>query len=96
MQYVSLSASQLAGWALFNNVEMRGIKIEPHVLDEDGNAKGGGLEATAQHSEGEPLLIVPHDIVVSKEQITACARTDLRLRELLEALNESDLIKVGR
>ena len=95
MKYASLPTSQLVPWALLNNVELRGIKVEADILDANGNSKGGGLVATADHNEVEPLLIVPRDITVSKSSIADCARTDYKLRELLEALDGSDLIQVG-
>lgn len=95
MQYSSLSTSQLSSWALPNNIELRGVRIEPNLVDENGSSKGGGLVAKAEHNEGETLLTVPHDIVISKEQISNCARADAKLRELLATLAEGDLVKVG-
>lgn len=95
MQYASLSTSQLSSWALLNNIELYGLKVESDIFDEDGSSKGGGLVATAEHSGGEPILTVPHDIVISKEQISNCARADATLRELLATLADSDLANVG-
>lgn len=95
MQYPSLSASQLSSWAVLNNVELRGVRVQSDILSEDGSSKGGGLVATSEHSEGESLLIVPQDIVLSKEQINACATTDVKLRELLATFADSDFINVG-
>jgi hypothetical protein len=94
MQYASLPTSQLESWALFNNVELNGVKIEPTVVDQAGNAKGGGLVSTAHHSQAEVLLIVPHDLIVSKPQITDCAKIDAKLRQLIDQLEGSDLTKV--
>jgi hypothetical protein len=96
MQYTSLPTSQLAAWANMNSIELYGVKIEPHITDEDGKDKGGGLIATSARGEGEQLLLVPSDMVVSKQQVTACARTDTRLSELLEALHDTALGEVGR
>lgn len=93
MQYASLPTSQLAAWATLNNVALHGVKVE-HDIVEHGNNKGGGIIATANHDEGDILLVVPQDIVVSKQQIADCARADARLRELLDALAESDLTRV--
>ena len=95
MQYASFSASQLSSWALLNNVELRGVRVQSDILSEDGISKGGGLVATSEHGEGESLLIVPQDVIISKEQINACARTDVKLRELLATLADSDFINVG-
>ena len=95
MHYASLSTLQLSSWATLNNVELRGIKVESDMVDEDGITKGGGLLATAEHSDSEPVLVVPHDLIISKQQVIDCARTDVRLRELLEALSNSELIQVG-
>ena len=95
MQYASLSVSQLSSWALLNNVELHGVRVESDIINADGSSKGGGLIATAEHGEGEPLLIVPQDIVLSKEQITECARTDAKLVELLATFADSNFINVG-
>lgn len=81
---------------MLNSVELHGVKIEQHIADEDGKDKGGGLVATSKQGEGEQLLVVPSDMTVSKQQVTACARTDTRLRDLLEALHDTDLGKVGQ
>jgi hypothetical protein len=94
MKYSSLPTSQLTSWALLNNVELHGVKIEADIVA-DGSSKGGGVLATAAHNEADPLITVPRDIIVSKEQIADCSRTDARLRELLEALGDSPLIQVG-
>ncbi len=95
MHYASLPTSQLSSWALLNNIELRSIRVASDIVNEDGSSKGSGLLATAEHHNGEPLLIVPHDIVLSKDQVIECARTDFKLRELLETLTDSDIITVG-
>ena len=69
--------------------------VQSDILSEDGSSKGGGLVATSEYGEGESLLIVPQDVIISKEQIHACARTDVKLRELLATLADSDFINVG-
>jgi hypothetical protein len=94
MKYSSLPTAHLANWAVLNNVELHEVKIEADIV-EDGNSKGGGVLATAAHNEADVLITVPRDIVISKEQITDCSRTDARLRELLDALEDSVLIQVG-
>ena len=94
MKYGSISTSQLSSWGSLNNVELRGIKIED-VPDSSGNSKGGGIVSAAIHSEAEPLLIVPNDIIVTEASIRNNARTDVKLRELFEALNGSPLTEVG-
>lgn len=94
MKYTSLPTSQLTGWALLNNAELHGVKVEADIV-EDGSSKGGGVLADAGHNEMEILLSVPRDIIVSKEQIADCSRTDVNLRELLDALEDSGLTKVG-
>jgi len=88
-----LSLAQLRSWATLNNVLFHGIKISPDIVTEDGTNKGGGVVSTAEHSSGDVLLLVPNDLVLSRERVLQCAKTDQRLQELMDALG--DFIEVG-
>jgi hypothetical protein len=96
MQYTSLAVSGLTSWALINDVDLVSVVIEPDILDENGQSKGGGLIANGNTDEGGPLLTVPRDMIVSKEQAKEYARIDTNFRDLLQSLESSSLIQVSR
>ncbi|EXJ77216.1 hypothetical protein A1O3_10374 [Capronia epimyces CBS 606.96] len=85
MRQASLPAENLQAWSHFNNVELFDTSIEAHIFTEDGVDQGGGLRAKAHHGEGEPLVAVPLDLVLSKDRVAQCAKSDPRLKELIEA-----------
>jgi len=93
MRQVSLPLEDLQVWARFNNVQLFETLIEPHLIREDGNDKGGGLLAMGEHGPGKPLVAVPHDLVLSKERVEQYAKADQILRELVEAATL--LVQVG-
>lgn len=94
MRQASLPAENLPAWAHFNNVQLFDAAIEAHILTEDGFDKGGGLRAKSLHTEGDPLVAVPLDLVLSKERVAQCAKADKRLKELIEAA--PSLFQVGQ
>lgn len=93
MKHASIAASQLQTWAALNDVELRGIEISTAIITEDGINKGGGILSTASHDAEDTVLSVPRDLVLSKEAVLQCAKTDQHLRDLVETL--SDFIQVG-
>lgn len=93
MRYSNISTDQLEPWATLNDVELRGVKISPAIITEDGIDKGGGILSTATHEPGDVLLSISKDLILSKETVSQCAKTDKHLRDLTEAL--SDFIQVG-
>jgi len=93
MKHDVLSLAQLQPWATLNNVSFHGVKIIPDIITENGVSKGGGVISTAAHSSGDVLLLIPNDLVLSKERVLQCAKTDKHFRELIAVL--SDFIEVG-
>lgn len=93
MRYASIPPDQLQSWALLNDAELRGISISTSIITENGVNKGGGLLSTASHEFEETLLSIPHELILTKEAVMMCAKTDRHLRDLVEAL--PDFIQVG-
>lgn len=93
MKYSTISADQLQPWAVLNDVELHGIKISTAIITEDGVNKGGGLLSTTTHESEDVLLSISKDLILSKETVSQCAKTDKHLRDLTEAL--SNFIQVG-
>ncbi|KIW39820.1 hypothetical protein, variant 2 [Exophiala oligosperma] len=86
MRQISLPLEHLAKWSQFNGVQLFDVAIDPHIIEEKtGVDKGGGLLAQADHAETEPLLVVPLDLVLSKDAVSEAAKADQNLRELIEA-----------
>lgn len=93
MKYASVPTDQLQPWAVLNDVELRGVKISPAIITDDGVDKGGGLLSTTEHESEDILLSIPKDLILCKENVLQSAKTDKHLREVTEVL--SDFIQVG-
>ncbi|KIW62592.1 hypothetical protein PV04_10753 [Phialophora macrospora] len=85
MRQACLPLQNLRAWSHFNNVRLFEASIESRIIGEDGNDKGGGLQANAEHGPGKPFVAVPLDLVLSKERVEQCAKADQHLNELIEA-----------
>lgn len=93
MKQTSLPLNNLHSWSHFNNIRLSGASVESHIVAPDGNDKGGGLLATADHGPGETLLSVPLELLLSKERVEQYAKEDKNFRELIEAV--PSLLQVG-
>ncbi|KIX05431.1 uncharacterized protein Z518_06303 [Rhinocladiella mackenziei CBS 650.93] len=94
MKQVSLPLETLQAWSHFNNIQLFGASVEPQLVTGDGIDKGGGLVANTDLGPGEPILAVPLELVLSKERVEECAKSDKHLRELIDAAGP--LFQVGR
>lgn len=94
MKQHTLPLEQLQTWAHLNNCKLNGIKVEPHIITNDGIDKGGGLIATTDHASGSVLLSVDFSVILCKEQVWQCAKTDRHLSQILDALG--DFVQVCR
>lgn len=90
MKYASLPIEQLQTWARFNGVVFNNVLLADQITSKDGIDKGAGLLADAGFSDSgaspEVLLTVPADLVLSKETVHLCAKADLHLKEILDAV----------
>ena len=93
MRQASLPLQSLQTWSHFNDVRLSEASIESRMIGEDGNDKGGGLLANAEHGPGQPFVAVPLELFLSKERVEQCAKADQHLKELIEAA--ASLAQVG-
>ena len=74
-------------WATFHGVIFNGVKIGPLPgFEERGSTviADCGLEG----GKVEPLLAVPKELIISRQNIELLARADRHLRDVLEALGD--------
>ncbi|KIW03443.1 uncharacterized protein PV09_05213 [Verruconis gallopava] len=83
--WLAQPSSELENWAVLNGGSFNGVKCAVA-----GGDRGSGLLAIRDLKGGDegPLLVVPRDLVISKEAVEVAAKSDKDLRELLEALGE--------
>lgn len=77
----------LPTWATFHGVAFNGVRIGPLPGFEDRGSTviaDRGLEG----GKAEPLLVVPRELIISRQNIALCAKADRHLREVLEATGE--------
>jgi hypothetical protein len=78
--------SELEQWANLNDAIFHNVKPASA-----GDNRGSGLIATKDlngDEENEPLLVIPRDLVLSKETVELLSKSDKDLRTLLEALGD--------
>lgn len=78
---------KLPSWAKFQGARFNGIKFG---LIPGFESRGTGIIAEREvTSDAEvPLMVIPKDLIVSKENIYIIAKSDPHLREVLQALGE--------
>ncbi|KAF2005547.1 SET domain-containing protein [Amniculicola lignicola CBS 123094] len=74
-------------WAQFNGARFNSIKVGRLPGFEH---RGSTIIATRDLAGGseEPLVVVPKDLIVSRQNVELFAKSDLHLKELLEALGD--------
>ena len=77
----------LPTWAAFHGVAFNGIRVGPLPGFED---RGSTIisDCDLEGGKAEPLLIVPKELIISRQNIDLFARSDRHLREVLEATGE--------
>lgn len=77
----------LPTWATFHGVIFNGINVGPLPGFED---RGSTVIANHELEGGkvEPLLVVPKDLIISRQNIELFAKSDRHLREVLEAIGD--------
>jgi hypothetical protein len=77
----------LPAWATFHGVAFNGVKVGPLPgLEERGSTVIADCDL--QGGKTEPLLVVPKELIISRQNIDLLAKSDRHLRELLEALGD--------
>jgi hypothetical protein len=93
MKQTSLPLENLQAWSRLNNIRFFDVAVESHIIADNGVDKGGGLLARNDHDEGQSLVAVPLDLVLSRERVAEAAKADKSLRQLVEAV--PSLFQVG-
>lgn len=73
-------------WAEFHDVKFNGVRVGPMPGFEE---RGSTVIASRDHVGGdEPLMVVPKDLIISRNNVELIAKSDQHLRELLDAAGE--------
>ena len=77
----------LPTWATFHGVSFNGIKVGPLPGFEE---RGSTVIADRELEGGkvESLLVVPKELIISRQNIELLAKSDRHLREVLEATGD--------
>lgn len=88
MRRSTITAEELFAWGKLNGVEFHNVDVKTDITSNDGAFKGAGLVGKSDHSaieNGAPLLSVPQDLVLSREQVERYAAIDQHLKLVLDA-----------
>jgi hypothetical protein len=85
-QKLSLSEPVFQTWCRVNGIAFHGVKVGASHIDGGGE----GVLADRDLSGGEegPLMVVPRDMILSRESVELQAKSDKWLREVLGACGE--------
>lgn len=77
----------LLSWAEFHGVKFNDVKIGPLSGFEH---RGSTVIATRElvYGQEEPLIVVPRELILSRDNIDVFAKADQHLRDLLDALGD--------
>ncbi|KAF2748889.1 SET domain-containing protein [Sporormia fimetaria CBS 119925] len=78
---------ELSAWAAFHGVTFNGVKFGPLPgFEERGSAVVATRDLTANREE--PLILVPRELILSRQNIEVFAKADKHLREVLDAVGD--------
>lgn len=85
--WLKRSVETLPAWAEFHGVKFNGIRVGPMPGFEH---YGSTVIATRRLVAGQedPLIVVPKELILSRQNIEVCAKSDQHLKEVLDALGE--------
>lgn len=82
----------LPRWVQFNGVEFNGIKIGPIPgLEHRGSTVIAARDLNGGHES--PLMVVPKDLIISRENINIVAKSDRHLHQVLDAVGEFGYVR---
>jgi hypothetical protein len=88
MKRSTIPIEQLFAWGKLNGVEFNNVDVKTDVSSHDGAFKGGGLVSTSDRTaneDGAILMVVPQDLILSREQVERYAAIDKHLKSVLDA-----------
>ena len=82
--WLSAEHASLLPWARFNGVTLNGVDVRPT------DNKGMAVIASASQEvlDSKPLMEIPQDLILSKEGVELHVKSDVYLRNVLEALGD--------
>lgn len=85
--WLSLPISSLQSWASFNRVTIRDISIGPLPGFE---SRGSAIKTNtfSLSHEQNPVMVVPSELILSKEAVEQYAKSDKHMHELLDAVGD--------
>ena len=76
-----LPIDNLQAWAKLNNIELNEVRIV--ILP--GNSRVGVIKEAGVKEGDAPLMTIPRDLILSLDNVWTMAKSDVQLREILEA-----------
>ena len=82
----------LPRWAEFNAATFNGIKIGPLPgLEHQGSAVIADRDLDGDNEQ--PLMVVPKDLIISRDNIAIFAKADQQLKQVLDAVGEFGYVR---
>ena len=78
---------ELPAWAEFHGVTFNGVRIGPMPGLEDRGSTVIAKRDVSSDEEG-PLMVIPRELFLSHQNIDLFAKSDLHLKEVIEATGE--------
>jgi len=94
--WLQLPVNTLHSWAVLNNATFDGVTFGPLPGFEDHGSTVIAKRRLTGDDTTSPLMIVPRDLVLSKERVHEHAKYDRDFREVLDALGDFGRVSVRR
>ena len=83
--WLSLPTTSLRNWAGLHEVQLNGAEIGPLAGHEE---KGAAIRVAECLPAERPLMVVPHDLILSLEAVQLQVKSDRHLKGVLEATGD--------
>jgi len=92
--WLQLPVNALQSWAVLNNATLDGVTFGPlDGYEQHGSTVIAKRRLTSDGATG-PLMIVPRDLVLSKERVHEHAKYDRDFREVLDAVGDFGRVSI--
>jgi hypothetical protein len=85
--WLKLPIGTFSTWAEFHGVRFHGIKIGPLPgFEQRGSTVIANRKLNGGHEQ--PLMVVPKELIISRQNVELVAKSDSHLKELLDAIGD--------
>ena len=92
--WLNLPIESLPLWTSLNQVSLHAVDVGP---DQEDSNRGSGIRVQAKDLDTNcnPLIVVPAELILSKENINLYAKSDKHLHEVLSSVGDFAKVRLA-